>query len=133
MSVTNPMRKWTSLLAVLGVLLHAGTLVRHHVMMFGAGSPYQALLADLQVICHGAGGIERIARSELPAQPGPTDADMRCPLCAGLVGAYALLAPQSTPTAHAVATQMLVPRPVSTLAELQRTNHPPSRGPPQAA
>lgn len=127
------MRKWTSILAVFGVLLHAGALVRHHVVMLGAGSPYQALLADLQVICHGAGNSERIAQSELPVQQSPTDADMRCPLCAGLVGVCALLTPQETPVVRAVETRTLAPRLVSTLAELQRTNHPPSRGPPPAA
>ena len=48
-------RSWVSILAVLGVLLHAGAIVRHNAAMAAASLQYQALVAGLSQICHGAG------------------------------------------------------------------------------
>ena len=36
-------RRWIALVALLGVLLHAGAIVRHHGVMLGATLQYQAL------------------------------------------------------------------------------------------
>ena len=55
-------RRWIAVVALLGVLLHAGALVRHHATMLGATLDHQALLADLGRICHSAG---------TPTIPGP--------------------------------------------------------------
>ena len=87
-------RKWISVLALLGVLLHAGAIARHNAAMTGATFQYQALLTDLAQLCHGSTAGDVLARAELPYVPKPTDAQNGCPLCSGLSPAIALLPPQ---------------------------------------
>lgn len=125
-------RNWISVLAVLGVLLHAGALVRHNAAMAGAGLEYQALLAGLTQICHGS-GTGTLDASELPYVPRPNDAQNGCPICSGLGPAVALGAP---PAALAL---VLAPASSCVFFEVHRAPaathlpHPPARGPPQAA
>jgi hypothetical protein len=125
-------RKWISVLAVLGVLLHAGALVRHNAAMAGAALEYRALLAGLTQICHGS-GAGTLDASELPYVPPPNDAQNGCPICSGLGPAIALGAP---PQALAL---VLAPASSSVFFEVHRAPaathlpHPPARGPPQAA
>lgn len=80
-----------SLLAVLGVLAHAGALVRHNAVMVDAHLQHQALVADLQVICH-SGGPGSSEPATIPDIPRPSNADNGCPLCSGLASAFALAA-----------------------------------------
>ena len=47
------LRPLIHILAVLGVLVHAGALVRHNTAMVGATLEYNALLSDVGSICHG--------------------------------------------------------------------------------
>ena len=63
------MRKWINMLAVFAVLVHAGALVRHHAVMVDAQAQHRALLADLAVICHSNGSMERLAASDCPPFP----------------------------------------------------------------
>ena len=84
-------RKWISILALLGVLLHAGAIVRHNAAMTGATFQYQALLTGLAQICHGSTtAATSLAAAELPFVPQPTDAQNGCPICSGLSAAVAL-------------------------------------------
>ena len=86
-------RKWISILALFGVLLHAGAVVRHNAAMTGANLQYQALVTGLAQICHGTATGDALAAAELPYVPKPTDAQNGCPICSGLSSAVALAAP----------------------------------------
>lgn len=125
------MRRWINILAVFAVLLHAGALVRHHAVMLNADAQHKALLADLGAICHGGGGTERLAASDLPAIPPPSDAQNGCPVCAGLTATVAIpdqaLAP-AAPVSYGRAQP--IRRAPFVVSALTVTRHPPSRGPP---
>jgi hypothetical protein len=126
-------RKWISVLALLGVLLHAGAIARHNAAMTGATFQYQALLTGLSQICHGSAAGDVLAAAELPFVPRPSDAQNGCPICSGLSPAFALAAAEldvafvSAPVAiafHPGAQHI----PASAYAVC-----PPARGPPAAA
>ena len=125
-------RRWVSILAVLGVLLHAGAIVRHNAAMASASLQYQALVAGLGQICHGT-GTGALDAAELPYVPRPSDAQNGCPICSGLSPAVSLDAPP------AVAVPVLV----SAVISFHRQSNvaqgsgyavcPPARGPPAVA
>ena len=127
------LRRWISLLAVVGVLLHAGALVRHNAIMAGVHLQHQALLADLQVICH-SGGPGAAEPADLPHIPRPFDAQNGCPLCSGLASAFALAGPEPVELGAKLRSQRADPpifvasRQASPLRLL-----PPARGPPAFA
>lgn len=74
------MRRFASVLALLGCFVHALLLPWHAAARMPAQLDAQQLAQDLQVICHGAGGAE-----ELPAAPGSSD-PTDCPICKGIMG-----------------------------------------------
>jgi hypothetical protein len=117
------------LIAVLGVLLHAGALVRHHGMMLGGHLQHQALLGDLAALCH-ANGDTASSTAELPWIPAPTEGASSCPVCAGQVSAFAVAAPDLTllPPRFAVAASWQIPATVHT--PQTHAVCPPARGPP---
>ena len=126
-------RRWISVLALLGVLLHAGAIVRHNAAMTGANLQYQALVTGLSQLCHSVTSGKVLAAAELPFVPKPTDAQNGCPICSGLSPAVALAAPELEVA--------FVPAPVAIAfhPDAQRTSAsahavcPPARGPPAAA
>ena len=128
------MRRWINILAVFAVLLHAGALVRHHAVMLDAQRQHQTLLTDLAVICHSDGSTGRLAASDLPAVPQPSDAENGCPLCAGLTTAFAITAYVGAAIAP-VSYEAVEPFRLAQVAvsDLTETRHPPSRGPPSTA
>jgi hypothetical protein len=79
--------------AIIGVLLHAAALVRHHASMVAMPAAERALLADLGgAICNAAGGASVKDGAEVPDAPShPGGAD--CPICMGLASAYLPAAP----------------------------------------
>ena len=127
-------RRWLGLLAVVGVLLHAGAIVRHNAVMLAAASRTTAantavasLDADLRLICS-AGA--HLAEALLPDGKDPTGNPQTCPICAGLASAHALTAVALPALAipygdHAVATASTDER-----ISVQRRLRPPSRAPP---
>jgi hypothetical protein len=131
------LRGCIGLVAALSVLLQAGALVHHRLAMAEVGAQYQAMLADLGSICQAAAGQARAGanstpRPDLPAIPAPTDTQSGCPICLGLVAAFALVGPAPKPleTPARFAEALLhadIAAPV-----LPRTAHPPARGPPPA-
>jgi hypothetical protein len=124
------LRAWISIVATMGVLLHAGFLVRHSLAMAAAARQYHAILADLGILCRASPGEERVPVSDLPQVPRPSGTT-ECPICAGLVAAFALASPQ--PAALAVPTAISIELPGVDLAAPRpplRTAHPPARGPP---
>jgi hypothetical protein len=117
------------LIAVLGVLLHAAALVRHHGMMLGGHLQHQALLSDLAALCH-AGGDNGSPTAELPWIPAPTQSKSDCPVCAGQVSAFALAAPDlpQLPSRVAVAESWQIA--ASRGHPQYHAVCPPARGPP---
>jgi|SRR6185436_3889146 len=127
------LRRWISIFAMLGVLLHAGALVRHHGVMLGALLQYDALVSDLAAFCHGGADSASHSPGDLPSIPKPSDAKNGCPICSGHSPAFAVVAP--------ALLELRVPTPAAAcwhcLASSATThNHavcPPARGPPALA
>ena len=124
-------KSWISVLAVLGVLLHAAAAMHHAARLTGTALQHQALIADLAKLCHGGAREDGPAGSQLPFVPQPGD-QTGCQLCCGL-GSVALLTPE----------RASLPIPV-TLAQGAGDAHycppqadhaacPPARGPPALA
>ena len=68
-----PLRRLIGLVAMLGVLLHAGLIVRHASIMLNATLLHSELVSSLGVICHGDGSTTRLPGSDVPALPDPSD------------------------------------------------------------
>jgi hypothetical protein len=83
------LRRWIGWLAVAAILLHAGTVARHNVIVFqrvAAELASEAAL-DAGLICHietdeDGGGQALPGKDRTPAKP--------CPVCLGLASAHAL-------------------------------------------
>jgi hypothetical protein len=123
---------WISVLAVLGVLVHAAAIARHTTSHAGAALQYHTLLADLAQLCRSDAKTDAAAGPELPFIPPPTDA-LSCQVCCGLGSTVASLAPEGAslvvPAPAAVALQL-----VSYCAPQSRfAACPPARGPPALA
>lgn len=78
-------------LAIIGVLLHAGLIVWHNAAMLGATLQHQSLVSALTAICHGAGASDTATRGDLPELPPSSSEQAGCPICKGQVGAVAIL------------------------------------------
>lgn len=127
------LRRWISLLALLGVLWHAGALVRHNAVMAGAHLQHQALVTDLQVICH-SGGPGAAEPANLPHIPRPYDVEFGCPICSGVASAFALIGPEPVVlTAELSSKQIEPPVLVASLAVAPERLLPPARAPPATA
>jgi hypothetical protein len=124
------LRKWTAIVALLGVLLHAGTLVRHHGIMLSAQLLEQALASGLAAICHGDESAASDARAGLPGGPNPSKSPGDCPVCAGHAPVFAVAAPDrlATPVRFAVMARWCEPE--RTHPALRHAVCPPARGPP---
>lgn len=125
-------RSVVSLLAIVGVLLHAGLLARHNGMMLQATLLHQELATALGVICHGEGGGTQ--RTATPVDlPAPTGDQSECPICMGMSAAAAVLPAFELPTVtfSGETTRLAM------IAEIirQRLDRlvPPPRGPPEFA
>lgn len=125
-------RRWISILAVLGVLLHAGAIVRHNAAMAAASLQYQALVAGLSQICHSTGS-GTLDASEVPYVPRPSDAQNGCPICSGLGQVVALSAPACSVIPLTQAEPAFLPANAQCLADSGHAVCPPARGPPALA
>ena len=124
-------RRYINLAALIGVLLHAGMVVRHHQVMLGAHLERQELISSLGVICHGSGQASVPSDAELPWVPPPSDnQNSQCPLCAGTASAFAFVASvdRVAPGRLAIAAQQ-VPHYEVPPVEIAGVR-PPTRGPP---
>lgn len=83
------LRRTIGLLALIAVLAHAAAIVRHSLFIVTQPSGEQALVADLGVICHADQAGDATA-ADTPAKPDHSPAS-KCPVCAGLTAAFALL------------------------------------------
>ena len=134
-------RWWISLLAVIGVLLHAGLLARHNGSVLAAQRAQAelatSLTVSLSVICHGGGGTAQLPQADISRLPdAPLNAPSNtgdCPLCMGLGVIAAVL-----PTPHVMLGQ--TDKASIVLALVGQAIHyrramvcPPPRGPPVLA
>jgi hypothetical protein len=126
------LRRWISIVVMMGVLLHAGFLVRHSLSMADATRQYHAILADLASLCRAGPANVTIPASDLPRLPQPPDWT-GCPICAGPVSAFAIVGPQPAPLPVPTATATQLFSVGVAAAEPLRAAHPPARGPPAGA
>lgn len=122
--------RWTALMALFGVLVHAGLVVRHNAMVLNAKLEHSALVAGLGVICsiHATG--TQVPASELPFIPEPQQDPSSCPLCMGMAPPAAILAPSLLPS-HAPNTIAMRMAVVGETIRLRLAEvRPPTRGPP---
>ena len=127
------LRRIISVVALLGVLLHAAAIARHNGAMVGAILQYLDLAAGYAQICHSSGEAAAVPGGELPFIPKPTGNGDACPICSGLGSTYALTAPalpvvvaKPIPAPAYVTPARLVLRPGYAVV-------PPARGPPARA
>jgi hypothetical protein len=118
---------WVKALAVLGVLLHAGLLVRHAVHATQSAASIFAI-----VICKGdATGLVN-ARLPQPDDPlGPQHAP--CPACTAAADNTAILPPVGGATRHIQLAQTPERNRPSASVVRRAEVPPPGRGPPNAA
>lgn len=126
-------RRWIALVALLGVLLHAGAIVRHHGVMLGATLQYHTLVTELAQICHSAGTTAEAPSADLPAIPKPSDAQSGCPICSGLGSAVALATPEFTGIVLSPPMLAVFQADPIAVPQLPHAIHPPARGPPALA
>jgi hypothetical protein len=127
------LRPLINFLAVLGVLVHAGALVRHNTAMVGATLDYNALLSDVRSICHGNHNSPGSVGTELPDIPPPSTTYDACAICLGLIAAVALFAAQTVGIPAAIEVKDATFSVLETTPEMPRALHPLPRGPPLAA
>jgi hypothetical protein len=132
--IGDPMllRRWISFLAIVGVLLHAGALARHHVVMLDAHLQHQALITDLLQICH-SNGLGTVTPDGLPDIPRPSETQDNCPICSGLASAVALAAPETASWLRLVEKPALETLTVAIFVGQSPAERPPVRGPPHLA
>ena len=120
-------RRLVSVLAIIGVLLHAGFFIRHNAMMLGATLDHAALADVFSEICSGQSNS---SASPDAAHPRNQDGSQsRCLDCLSCASAAALLPTSANYDAtYAVASDSLIPSHVVRLNSL--AFWPPGRGPP---
>lgn len=121
--------KFISLMAIAGLFLHAGLLVRHNAVVLAAA--FDPLGLSGGIICRGGVAPQDLADSTgLPDPAGPI---LKCPVCTGAVAAAAIL-PQPATIAGPV-VEHTQPRAAAARQQLvQRLTHiwPPTRAPPES-
>jgi hypothetical protein len=122
-------RTWIALVTVLGVLLHAGALVRHHGILLGAHLLEQALASDT-TFCRG--DMDPGSDAGIPGLPRPSDAQSGCPVCTGNASACAVPAPAHVVVPLRFAVMARWCEPERRNPALRHAVCPPSRGPPAA-
>jgi Protein of unknown function (DUF2946) len=124
------LRRLISVMAMFGVLLHAGLLVRHSVSMTAAGFEHAALQTSLSTFCHGGGGVSQLPAAETPDLPQPSNTGGDCPICSGVCGAAVVLPAVDAYIATPDRTAEKIAARAEILALRKADAWPPSRGPP---
>ena len=116
-----------SLLAVIGVLLHAGLLVRHNGVMLDAAFDRLALSFAGGVICHG--DDDRVRSG--PGMPAHSGKLPNCPVCVGATVGAAILPPMVALPGKGPATLLVIASVEQQIGRRAGAIRPPSRAPPQ--
>ena len=127
------LRGWIILIAVFGVLLHAGALVRHNGSMLAPALAHDQLAADLLVICHGGVKGVSTSSSDKPSNQGPSDVGGNCPICTGHAPAFVLAAPEQLGVVAPAMTGFELSVLCRILSVQRSAVCPPARGPPEQA
>lgn len=122
--------RWPAIIAMLGVLLHAAALVRHHGVMLDAYLEYQELVAGLTAICHGDPDAAASSPADFPGYPNPSNALKDCPVCSAQAPTFAVAAPQSLETPVRLAARADRPELARSPCTQPHPVCPPARGPP---
>jgi hypothetical protein len=122
------LRRWVSLVAIAGVLLHAALIVRHNSLMVGADAERAVVAAILGSICHGDAQTAS-ADSQLPSDPATTK-QPRCPICLGFTGGMAVLPDVFDGCIQRYAVALGMETDVATTVSVVGMRRPPARGPP---
>jgi hypothetical protein len=123
------LRRWISVVAVVGMLAHTVALVRHDAAMLSALLQLPRLTADLARICHGG---EAMGRSVGDAE-NPYDAQANCPICSGLGPLVFVLPVVRVPLRADLAAQRATLFPSQPVSVVGLALRPPVRGPPLPA
>ena len=138
------LRRCTGVIAILGVLLHALAIVRHHaVTLPGLWSAEDALQSD-RVLAFGAlpicrGNPAALARGsdatgDSPARsPSKSKQGSPCPVCSGGLSGYALASSATTVALLPDTGAIGLPAPPDHERDAARGVRPPARGPPAPA
>ena len=124
-------RRAIVLIAALAMLMHAGLLARHNVVMLAIAGEHHSLIADLASLCRTGPSAHRATPAELPSVPRPADA--ACPVCAGLLAAHAVIDTETAVVRIAYAPAIVDSRAARGSAVPARNIHPPARAPPALA
>ena len=122
-------RQIVGLLALVGVLLHAGLVVSHATVMLHAMLGDGDGMGAIGVICHGGKGA--VASPTTPADETPRqDQRSECPICMGYGPAVTLLSEISVPkhVPHEISVRQTVVAEI--IARRMAAVRPPSTGPP---
>jgi hypothetical protein len=117
---------------MLGVLLHAAALIRHHGVMLNAHLDYQVLVAGLTAICHGDPDVAS-SPADLPGPPSPPNAQKDCPVCSGQAPTLAVAPLRSLEEPIRLAASSDWSEFAETPRALPHPVCPPARGPPRFA
>jgi hypothetical protein len=134
------LRRLVSLLAVFGVLMHAGLVVRHSAIMLKASLVQADAVRTVGHICHTDGAATALVSSKVDQQADsdavgnsePTGGQTDCPICDGAI-AKAVVLPMCVVSIHApdmASARVAVVG--ETVALRLAAAWPPSRGPPTA-
>lgn len=125
------MRRWLTILAVFGVVLHAGLVARHNGMMVTAKLDHQSLVTALSVLCHGLGpsaGADAAVETPFIPMPGSTEP---CPACGALCAMAAAPVPdQVMAEVRQNEASVRIFRRAMLLADATAGRRPPPTGPP---
>lgn len=118
------------LVALVGMLLHAGLSVRHSTMILAHKLAQIDLIQSLTVSCHGAGGTSLVDASHLPDIPDTNNTAGECPMCMGMASAALALPVMEVfkPRLDAMSARIEIVAEV--IAHRMAAERPPSTGPP---
>ncbi len=120
------LRRLATVFALMGVLLHAYTLVRHAPMEVAAKLQHTGLVSALATICHNTG---ESAQFEIPYVPVPSTGQ-KCPDCVGVAGTVAIVPPAVGLTQQFEVETVRLRRFADVIVERSAGRQPPPRGPP---
>lgn len=125
------MRRVITVLAALGVLLHAGAVARHNGVMVTKSLEAQALFAALTIICHSS-GTSIVPVSDAGFIPSSEQAS-DCPICSGPSPAAVVAEVPDLPASALIQGCERIARIAERALERLPSFWPPSRAPPSLA
>ncbi len=123
-------RRWISVVAIIGVLLHAGFFARQSVIALSAVLGNANPTGFYGLICHADVDPAASPAADSPAKESPNQQHRHCPLCLGVLGAVAVLPSALCYHAALYPAALDVPVTHETLTSAAHGFWPPGRAPP---